>query len=121
MTLALTQEILAAAYTYLLVTPPFCSWNLPPAAKIKFSVTGHFDRRADCWDAQGSRTNIGIRVSRRYVGFTCTLLETMAHEMIHVRQYVHKLDTANTKHNAAFHKDARAICKHHGFDPKAFA
>lgn len=69
---------------------------------------------------QGRESTVGIRFSRHYVGFTHTLMSVMAHEMIHIRQYIHRLDTAKTMHNAAFHKDAKLVCRHHGFDPKAF-
>lgn len=122
MTLALTPEMLVAAYAYFLVTPPFRAWRLPTPEEIKFSITGHHDRHADCWDTSmqdGSHT-FGIRMSRHFTGHTQSLLVAMAHEMIHVRQYVHKLTTANTKHNAAFKKDNLSVCRYHGFDPKAF-
>lgn len=123
MTLALTPQLLEAAYTYFLVTYPFRSWKLPPASEIKFAVTGHLDRRGDCWDTSTvSRLlpSIGIRISRHYIGHTHSLMEVMAHEMIHVRQYIHRLGTVNAKHNTAFRKDALAVCRHHGFDHKAF-
>ena len=44
----------------------------------------------------------------------------MAHEMIHIRQAIRGTTTANTQHNAEFHRIADRVCRIHGFDRKAF-
>jgi hypothetical protein len=46
-----------------------------------------------------------------------TLVETMAHEMIHARQQQARTCTPNTEHNAEFQRLAALVARHHGFDP----
>ena len=58
-----------------------------------------------------------IRVSEARNGHAVTLLSTLAHEMIHLRQ-VQMGDSGN--HNLLFRKLARLVCAAHGFDLKAF-
>ena len=58
-----------------------------------------------------------IRVSEARNGHAVTLLATLAHEMIHLRQ-VRSGDSGN--HNALFRKLAGQVCTAHGFDLKAF-
>jgi len=50
---------------------------------------------------------------------TFTVLLTLAHEMIHLVQAIHKSDNKN-QHNAEFKRLAKRVCHLHGFDYKAF-
>jgi hypothetical protein len=119
-TLPITKEVLAAAYDYLASTEPFNGWSLPDSDEVSFSVVrstkefGHYK-----WD--GKRHTISI--SSRSVGHTMTLLNVMAHEMIHLNLEESGMESkdgdANT-HNRAFRVLAAQACKVHGFDPKAF-
>lgn len=122
MTLPLTVENLAAAYEYLRTTPPFNRWNLPEGDEIKFRIsriTNEFG--SYFWDRE-KKIHI-ISISSASVGFSTTLLTTMAHEMIHLHLQITGMEskngTANT-HNAAFRKYASETCRVHGFDPRAF-
>lgn len=120
MSLPLTSETLAAAYDYLRTTPPFSRWNLPEAEDVKFIV----GRSRDCfahyqWD--GVRHT--ITVSSNAVAHTSTLINSLAHECIHLHLWATKQESKRSgprHHNAAFRRYAAQVCKIHGFDPKAF-
>jgi hypothetical protein len=113
--LHLTPEMLRAAYEYLRTTPPFRRWKLPPADEVEFHVTRHKDRTGDCETSAGHEPL--IRVSATLVGWTASLLATMAHEMIHVHLDRKKVRAA---HGWEFRRAAAQVCRHHGFDPKLF-
>jgi hypothetical protein len=109
--------MLEAAYELARTTPPFKSWNLPDGEDISFRVTrdpfrrGHYRR-----DKRGRHE---IAVSALSIGYTHNLIETMAHEMIHL--HLDLVGLAGTaEHNAPFKKFAARVCKFHGFDPKLF-
>lgn len=114
MSLRLTPEVLEAAYSFLLTTPPFRTWKLPPADEVEFHVVRDPTMYGDC--VIDGETPV-IRVSERKNGHVQTLLATLAHELVHLRQF--QLDDS-ANHNALFHKLARKVCLHHGFDPKSF-
>jgi len=119
-TLPLDKETLAAAYDYLRTTPPFSRWNLPDSEEIIFSVSKtsrdfgwyRFDGKRHC-----------INASTGKIGQTNTLMEFMAHEMVHLHLEQTGVESRRGTpytHNAAFKRFAAQACKAHGFDPKAF-
>lgn len=113
MPLRLTPDMLAAGYDFLRETQPFKGWKLPPAEDVGFAVirAAHF---ADFGFENGVPV---IRVSETKNGHSVTLLATLAHEMVHLRQF--RLgDSGN--HNALFARLARAVCRAHGFDIRSF-
>lgn len=120
MTLPLTSEMLAAAYTYLTSTPPFSCWNLPDAEDIEFKVSrrgGEFGR----YQWNGRRH--AISMSTKSIGQTATLLQYLAHEIIHLHLEIIGAESKSPNpdvHNEAFRKLAAKVCRIHGFDPKAF-
>jgi hypothetical protein len=113
-TLPLTPDTLCAAYEYLRATPPFRRWKLPQGDQIEFRVT---HEKSYVGQAIGGAEFPIIWISGHHVGRTQTLLETMAHEMIHVY-----LDRKGVRahHGAAFKSCADRICRYHGFDPRGF-
>ena len=117
MAIVLTPKILEGAYEFLRTTPPFYRWKLPSGASIRFSVVrdpnlrGFYRRRKDGL--------VDIAISARATGHTDTLIETMAHEMIHLYQDIHG-QARDGQHNAGWKRAAERVCKVHGFDPKAF-
>jgi len=119
LTLPLSPEMLAAAYDFLSVTPPFDKWNLPPSEDIGFKVS-----RSRAWFGQyrwdGNRHTIAI--SANSVAYAGTLMATMGHEMIHLHLEELGMDDRGgpNTHNGAFRRLAEEVCKVHGFDPKAF-
>lgn len=120
MSLPLSSEMLEACYDFLCTSPPFSGWNMPPGEDVKFFV----GKASDCfahyqWD--GSRHS--ITVSANSVAHTITLVNSMAHECIHLHLRATKQESKRggpRYHNAAFKRYAAQVCKHHGFDPKAF-
>lgn len=120
MTLPLTADMLEACYEYLRSTPPFSKWKMPPGDEVKFTV----GRARDCfahyqWD--GSRHT--ITVSLNSVAHTSTLINSMAHECIHLHLHATGQESKRSgprHHNAAFKRYAASVCRIHGYDPKAF-
>lgn len=102
-------EHLAVMYDCLRQLPPFCRWKLPEADAIEF--------RAPCRKDDSGEfipPNI-IMVSTHFNGTFTSALMTLAHEMIHVA----KLNAKN-HHDALFKRRAKQVCKHFGWDEKAF-
>jgi hypothetical protein len=116
MTLRLTPQMLAAAYDFLRTSQPFSGWKLPESDAVAFTVNHH-----KYWfgSHQGAETCL-ITISDATVGHTSTLIRVMAHEMIHLRQYLHGEESRKISHNRDFRRKAALICKIHGFDEKAF-
>lgn len=108
-------DILAAAYDFLRTTEPFKNWKLPEAEEVGFGVVRDPSIFADIEIGAGGVPV--IRVSEARNGHAVTLLATLSHEMIHLRQF-QLGDSGN--HNFLFQKLARRVCAAHGFDIKAF-
>lgn len=114
MTLALTPQVLVAAYDFLRVTPPFRGWKLPHSDVVEFHVLRNPGVMGE-YSTEAGKHRIGI--SSATVGATDTLIRTMAHEMTHLYQQLQGRDPA---HGADFRRYAQRVSRHHGFDPKAF-
>mgnify|MGYP007100096351 CR=1 FL=1 len=114
MSLRLTPDILAAAYEFVRVTPPFKGWKLPHPDDVGFHVIRDKGAYGDFRVIDGLPT---IRISENCVGHTQTLIAKMAHECIHLRQH---LTGDKEVHGARFKAAAKRVCKYHGFDPKTF-
>lgn len=115
----LTPEVLAAAYDYLCTTPPFVDWNLPDSEDVTFRVIRSRKVFAQ-YIYDGDHT---IEVSSAMVGQTKTLMETMAHELIHVHLRLTGMESKSgnpNTHNMPFRKLAAKVCAVHGWDVKAF-
>ena len=116
MPLNLTPDVLRAAYDYLNATRPFVRWNLPDGDDVVFRVVRTPNLYA--WYERKRGRHL-IAVSRSSVGHTPTLIETMAHEMIHLHEEANGAKTRG-EHSAAFKRWAVQVCAVHGFDPKRF-
>lgn len=114
MTLRLTPYVLEAAYSFLRETAPFKGWKLPEADLVGFHVVPDPKMYADFGIENGVPI---IRVSEAKNGHVLTLLTTMAHEMVHLRQH---MIGAKDAHGASFKRMAAAVCRAHGFDIRAF-
>lgn len=117
MTLPLSVGMLSHAYDYLCSTPPFSKWNLPLSEEVRFVVVK--DPNTAGWHKMDCDKHI-IGISSGSIGRTQSLMEVMAHEMIHAHQRETSMETKGAKHNAAFMKLAARVCKIHGFDPLLF-
>jgi len=113
MSIPLTKATLIAAYELLRTTPPFLGWKLPEPDDVEFTVIRTRDLYGDC---DGDK----IRVSAGRHGTLNALLQTMAHEVIHLHQFRRGLNTPNTEHNADFHKRAKRVCAMNCWDLKGF-
>lgn len=117
MALPLNAEMLAHAYDYFCSSSPFNKWNLPPSEEVKFVVIRD-PHTAGYHKMIGDKHIIGI--STGAIGRTHSLMEVMAHEMIHAHQRETSMETKGSAHNAAFNKLAANVCRVHGFDPLLF-
>lgn len=113
----LTPSRLAGVYEMLRCFPPFHRWRLPPSSEVKFHVS-HTDRWHAAWWIDGERHN--IEISEKKHGHMHSLIASMAHEIIHVRQRIAKTETKGAEHNAEFKVLARRVCRAFGFDHGQF-
>lgn len=119
----LPDRHLVGAYNYLCHTEPF--WGMRPklldADDVSFQVIR--DRRTSGYflPPMASIKFPTIAVSSACVGSTNLLMEIMAHEILHMYQWLSKTETSNTEHNAAFFELSKKVCKAHVFDIKSFA
>ncbi len=60
-----------------------------------------------------------ICASSGKIGRSSSLIELMAHEMVHLHLQQAGMSTSS-EHSAAFHKFAIQVCRVHGFDEKLF-
>lgn len=115
--LPVTPERLAGVYEMLRRWPPFSGWDLPPAESVKFHVLKTDQWHADWWIDEAERHH--IRVSEKKHGHLASLIESMAHEMIHVRQRIAKTETKG-EHNREYKRLGLRVCKALGFDHGQF-
>jgi hypothetical protein len=99
--------------------PPFNRWALPVVGKIRFEIlhgpdTGEY---AVDWDDKAS---IAVNADTNLT--LVQVIETVAHEMCHVRQdQLGRLpEIKEEKHNAHFRRLARLVCRDLGFDVQRF-
>lgn len=111
----LTPDVLRAAYEFLKVTEPFRRWALPPSEYVKFVVSRSKKVHGDYVVLPNCHR---IRISERLHGHTLTLIHTMAHEMVHLRQTQHGTCSSKSEHNADFKRQWSIVCRHHGLDPQ---
>jgi len=114
MTLRLTPDMLAASYDFLRATEPFRGWKLPEAEEVGFHV---IRAKGHCADYSFENGVHLIRISAALHGHTISVLASMSHEMIHLRQ---QMLSDRGHHNARFRRMAARVCRAHGFDPKSF-
>lgn len=111
--------MMASAYEYLRTTRPFAGWRLPHADEVEFHVTRHRDRDGDhCMYPDGTHR---IRASAPRVTTTDSLMQLIAHELIHLYQDGILKSRSSNPHDKQFHRFARAICRIHGWEHRSFA
>lgn len=117
----LTNEVLQAAYAYLNETGPFVDWNLPDAEDVYFQVTNWKNVQGQCNTVIfGDKYQFRIQISQRFHLYTFSLMQTMAHEMVHMHQRQNCRNHGKQSHGADFQALAREVCAYHGFDPGQF-
>lgn len=111
--LPVTPQRLAGVYEMLRAFPPFSRWKLPKAEDARFHVA-KTKRWHAAWWIDGNTHH--IEVSKVKHGHLRSLIESMAHEMIHVKQRVDQTETRGVEHNAEFVRLAKTVCRRFGFD-----
>ena len=114
----LSPAILRAAYAMLDECEPFSRWNLPAAEDVKFKVGK--DRTCYGTCTHHRPHNFTLTFSSHWIDTAATLMETVAHEMVHVHLFCHPKMGRGGEHNAAFHRYADQVCKSLGFDRSRF-
>jgi len=114
--LTLTPDILRAAYSYCRACPPFKRWKLPEAENVEFHILEHDGMMGDCEVRRDGEPAI-IRISSTHCKTTHLLIETMAHECIHL--YLQNEDGRH-RHGPHFRRLAKSICRTHGFKLEDF-
>lgn len=123
MSFPLTPLLIVSMYRMLRDCPPFTSWRLPDADDIEFRTS----RRKDAAGEHIEKTpptrgaKYTIMVSTEKNGHLDTILQTLAHEMIHLAQAVAKVPRRYEAHdNQDFVTRARKVCAVMGWDRRAF-
>ena len=102
-------DMVEAAYSFLLTTPPFRGWRLPPADDVEFCIMRTNAFYADYIFINGRHR---IRISHTICRTVSTLIVAVAHEMVHVK--------TGMAHGAKFKRAADTVCKQLGFDRGTF-
>lgn len=119
MYLRLTPDMLEAAYDYLRVSPPFNKWGFPAGETVGFHVSRSKKVMGSYTYEEADPQTHWIEISEVFVATSHTLLQIMAHEMIHMHQKIKGLKRGG-EHNADFNRRAKRVCRYHGFDQNAF-
>lgn len=114
MTLHILPSHVEAVYDCLRAFDPFSSYDLPEGGEVEFVVSQHRDRAGD---HRHTGVDHRITVSQYWIGSMDQLMQTVAHEMIHLIQHERK---QRRTHGAEFRRLAKAICETCGWDEKAF-
>ena|SRR3990167_3156621 len=113
----LSPDILRATYAYLRELPPFNRWKLPEASEVKFKLSAAGTSQSEIAYHHKANGRHEIGIAPRRISHLAPLLETMGHEMCHIRA----TDKGERSHHGRLFKKAAAqVCKIHGFDPKSF-
>ena len=120
MSLYITPEMAEAAYNYLKTTPPFKRWGLPSSHKIEWMITRNNGYMGRCTSYNHTDNKFTIEISLVKVTNTESLIETMAHEMIHMRQRIVNGFKSSQGHGKDFQKMADQVCRKHGFNRDYF-
>jgi predicted SprT family Zn-dependent metalloprotease len=113
-----TSRDVQAAYDFLCRLAPFNKWGLPDARKVKFSISRVPDEIGACHISNEFSISLNDDMHLTLV----QLLETVAHEMIHVKQQMlGKLpDDPSKHHNATYRRMRKQVCLQFGFDVQRF-
>jgi len=114
--LQITPERIAAIYDCLRAFPPFCRWRLPPSDEIEIRIGVQQDAFAHYHRERGEHA---FEVSMLLVRDFDTLVQTVAHEMIHLHQARAGTET-KAEHNREWHRLAAIVCRRFGWTTEGF-
>lgn len=106
----LTVPLLRAAYTMLRETEPFSGWRLPHADEVEFEVGGTGRHFGDHTLLRSGKHR--IRVSEKMHDRLSGVLETLAHEICHMRQRRSE-KRRSAIHGKRFRQLADQVCAAH--------
>lgn len=109
----LTPARLAAVYDCLRAFPPFESWRLPESDEVEFSVGVRVEEFGWYAMRNGQHT---IEVSGVLVNDWQTLVETVAHEMVHL----HQARSGPVDHDCEWRRLAGRVCRTFGWKLEGF-
>lgn len=106
--------VLRAQYEVIRHMRPFTSWRLPAGDDVEFEVLKMRDTRGEWMRRDGHHV---IRISNSVCRTVPRMIETMMHEICHIRQY----DLGErSEHGAIFNQLADQVCKIHGWERGMF-
>lgn len=108
-------EQVAAVYEMLRAFPPFDRWKLPEADAVAFHVRNIQGTHGKYQFDNGHN----ITISTAHIDSHAALVDTTAHEMIHLYQDIKKTDN-KSQHNAQFRRLSKRVCDAFLWDAKRF-
>lgn len=120
MALYITPDMAEAAYNFLKTTPPFKRWRLPSSNKIEWIITRNKTYMGRCTSYSDKHDKFTIEISLVKCTNTESLIETIAHEMVHMRQRISKGFRKELGHGGDFSRMADQVCQKHGFNRDYF-
>lgn len=110
----LTTLDLVRAYEYLRMHPPFSSWALPSHESVKFKVIRSKMQMGE-YDVDPNTIMVSSNTNNNWLD----VLETTAHEMVHLACEM-KDHYRHPEHDYHFKRLSRQVCKKFGWDIKTF-
>jgi hypothetical protein len=108
----ITEQSVKMIYSMLRKLPPFDSWKLPPASKIKFKVDPNFKFMGEL-DVKPYKMTFGTKHQEHFL----SIVTTVAHEMVHLHLYLEGVASYN-QHRRIFRQKSAEIGSLYGFDRK---
>ena len=112
----ITPQHVAAVYEMLRQFKPFDRWKLPESDAIGFHIRNIIGTHGK-YQHDGKTHNITI--SSALVDSPYSLIDTTAHEVIHLYQEIRGTDN-KSQHNAEFRRLASQVCRAFMWDCKRF-
>lgn len=120
MAIHITPEMVEAVYNLLKTMPPFKRWGLPSSNKVEWIITRNKTYMGRCTSYSHTDQKFTLEISMVKCTNTQTLVETVAHEMIHMRQRIVRGFRTELGHGKDFQKMADQVCRKHGFNRDYF-
>ena len=99
---------------FLTQCPPFDKWEMPHEFRIKISVS-RSNRACGSYDNDPHR----ITISKEQCKNLCDVLETMAHEMVHLKLEIDG-DPGHSEHGGKFYETMDTVCDIFGWKKERF-
>lgn len=117
-----TRKTIERVYELLKELPPFNKWSLPPKSQVVFGFAKEKRVYGIYFPKEG---NLKHRINVVKTISIPKLTETMAHEMIHLKEClagrkIQFIDSQKDWHGKEFKRLAREVCKSLGFNRKEF-